>query len=134
MIKLNQPGFLHRYVTTDEIWVYHFTPKSNQQSCELTAHNEPAPKREKTQQTAGEIMAVKGGTMNSDYYIALLDRLKDEIAEKRLHFKKNKVLLHQDYAPCQKFMNWASNCFLIYRIRKIWPPASISCSRISKKC
>ncbi|KAF7273833.1 hypothetical protein GWI33_013479 [Rhynchophorus ferrugineus] len=51
----------------------------------------------------------EGTTINSDYYIALLDRLRDEIAEKQPHLKKNKVLLHQDNAPCEKSMNWAGD-------------------------
>ena len=46
----------------------------------------------------------KGKTINSDYYVALLERLKDEIAEKRPHLKKKKVLFHQDNAPCHKSM------------------------------
>ena len=45
-----------------------------------------------------------GKNINSDYYIALLMRLKDEIVEKRPHFKKKKVLFHQDNAPCHKSM------------------------------
>lgn len=95
-IKRNKPEFLHRYVTMDETWLHHFTLKSNRQSSEWTAHDEPAPKHGKTQQSAGKVMASvfwdahgiifidyleKGRTINSDYYIALLDRLKDEIAE-----------------------------------------------------
>ncbi|KAF7266255.1 hypothetical protein GWI33_020292 [Rhynchophorus ferrugineus] len=109
--------FLHRYVTIDETWLHHFTLKSNWQSSEWTAHDEPAPKREKTQEAACKVMASvfwdvhgiifidyleKGRTINSDYYIALLNRLMDEIAEKRPHLKKKKVLLHQDNAPCHK--------------------------------
>ena len=47
----------------------------------------------------------KGQTINSDYYIALLERLKDEITKKRLHLKKKKkVLFHQDNALCHKSM------------------------------
>ncbi|GFW43068.1 mariner Mos1 transposase [Trichonephila clavipes] len=46
-----------------------------------------------------------GKTINNDYYVALLERLKDEIAEKRPHVKKKKVLFHQDNAPCHKSMN-----------------------------
>lgn len=117
MITRNKPEFLRRYVTMDETWLHHFTPKSNRQSSEWTAHDEPAPKRAKTQQSAGKVMASvfwdargiifidyleKGRTINSDYYIALLDRLKDEIAEKRPHLQKKKVLLHQDNAPSHK--------------------------------
>ncbi|CAH2096946.1 unnamed protein product [Euphydryas editha] len=39
----------------------------------------------------------KGKTINSDFYIALLERLKDEIAKKRPH-----LLFHQDNVPCHK--------------------------------
>ena len=46
----------------------------------------------------------KGKTINSDYYMALLDRLSAEIKKKRPHVQKKKVLFHQDNAPCQKSM------------------------------
>ncbi|KAF7263829.1 hypothetical protein GWI33_001061, partial [Rhynchophorus ferrugineus] len=42
--------------------------------------------------------------INNDYHIALLDSWKDEIAEKRPHLKKKKVLLHQDNAPCHNLV------------------------------
>ncbi|KAF7269300.1 hypothetical protein GWI33_017665 [Rhynchophorus ferrugineus] len=41
-------------------------------------------------------------TINSDYYIALLDRLKEEITEKTAAFEEKKVLIHRDIAPCHK--------------------------------
>ncbi|CAD7093460.1 unnamed protein product [Hermetia illucens] len=44
----------------------------------------------------------KGKTINSDYYMVLLDRLKAEIAKKRPHMKKKKVIFHQDKTPCHK--------------------------------
>ncbi|KAF7269533.1 hypothetical protein GWI33_017427 [Rhynchophorus ferrugineus] len=40
--------------------------------------------------------------LNNRFGMPLLDHLKDEIAEKRPHLKKKKVLLHQDNAPCHK--------------------------------
>jgi len=46
----------------------------------------------------------KGKSINSDYYIELLVRLKDEIAKKRPHMKKKKIIFHQDNAPCHKSM------------------------------
>mgnify|MGYP003416975832 FL=1 len=103
----------------DETWLHHFTPESNRQSAEWTARDEPTPKRGKTQKSAGKILASvfwdthgiifidylkKGKTINNDYYVALLERLKDEIAKKRPHLKKKKVLFHQDNAPCHKSM------------------------------
>ncbi|KAF7282499.1 hypothetical protein GWI33_002602 [Rhynchophorus ferrugineus] len=126
MRKLKQSGCASSLLTKNndelmirsmyETWLHHFTP-SNRQSSEWTARNEPAPKCGKTQQSAGKSMAsilwdthriifieylVKGRTMNSDYYIALFDRSKAEIAEKRPYLMKKKVLLHQDNASCHK--------------------------------
>ena len=43
----------------------------------------------------------KGRTINSEYYIALLVCLKEEIAKKQPQMKK-KVLFHQDNALCHK--------------------------------
>ena len=41
-------------------------------------------------------------TTNSEYYIALLVHLKEEIAKKWSQVKNKKVLFHQDNAPCYK--------------------------------
>ncbi|KAL7723955.1 hypothetical protein ACLKA6_019947 [Drosophila palustris] len=119
MFTRNKSEFLRRYITMDETWIHHFTPESNRQSTEWHAAGESRPKRPKTQQLAGKVMASvfwdahgiifidylqKGQTINSDYYMALLERLKAEIAKKRPHMAKKKVLFHQDNAPCHKSM------------------------------
>ena len=44
----------------------------------------------------------KGRTINSEYYIASLIRLKEEIAKERPQMKKKKLLFHQDNVPCHK--------------------------------
>ena len=44
----------------------------------------------------------KGRTISSEYYMALIARLKEEIAKKRLQMKKKKVLFHQVNALCHK--------------------------------
>ena len=87
-----------RYVTIDDTWIHHYTPESNQQSAEWTARSENRPKRLKTQISAGKVLAFvfweangisfikyleKGRTIKSEYYMALLVRLKEEIAKKR---------------------------------------------------
>ena len=46
----------------------------------------------------------KGKTINSDYYMVLLDRLSAEIKKKRPHMQKKKVLFQQDNASCHKSM------------------------------
>lgn len=119
MFKRNKSEFLRRYVTMDETWLHHYTPESNRQSAEWVARDEPNPTRGKTQRSAGKVMASvfwdahgiifidylpKGQKINSDYYIALLERLKDEIGKKRPHMARKKVLFHQDNAPCHKSM------------------------------
>ena len=119
LFKRGKTDFLHRYVTMDETWIYHYTSKTKGSSVEWAAAGESRPKRPKTQQWAGKVMASvfwdahvilfidypeEGKTINSDYYIALLDRLSAEIKKKRPHMEKKKVLFHQDNAPCHKFM------------------------------
>ena len=80
---------------------------------------ESAPKRPKTQQSAGKVMASvfwdahgiifidyleKGKTITGAYYCELLDRLKTEIAIKRPHLAKKKALYHHDNAPAHSSM------------------------------
>jgi hypothetical protein len=94
----------------DETWLLHYTPDSSRLSSGWTEHDEPNPKRGRTQRSAGKVMASvfwdargimlidyleKGYTINSEYYIALLKQLNDEIKKKRPHLKKKQVLFHQ---------------------------------------
>lgn len=117
LFQRNKKDFFMRYVTMDETWIHHYTPESNRQSAEWTATGESRPKRPKTQMSAGKVLASvfwdahgilfidyleKGRTINSKYYMALLVRLTEEIANKRPQMKKKKVLFHQDNAPCHK--------------------------------
>ena len=46
----------------------------------------------------------KGQTINSDYYVALLDRLEDAIMKKSPEMAKKKPLFQQDNAPVHKSM------------------------------
>ena len=103
----------------NETWIHHFTPESKRASAEWRRENESRPKRPKTQQSAGKIMASvfwdmhgillidflpKGQPINSDYYITLLDRLEDAIKKKRPHMAKKNPMFQQDYAPVHKSM------------------------------
>ena len=92
MFRQNKPDFLRRYVTMDETWIHHYTPESNRQSTDWIAAGEPRPKRPKAQKSAGKVMGSvfgdahgiiyidyleKENTINSEYYMALLVRLKE---------------------------------------------------------
>ena len=110
-------SFLRKYLTMNETWIHHFTPESRQWA-EWKAAGENRPKRPKMQTSASKVLAfvfwdvqsilfidylVKGWTINSEYYIALLVRLMEEIASKRPQMKK-KVPFQQDNAPCHKLI------------------------------
>ena len=84
----------HNASTMNETWIHLYTPETKRSLAEWTAAGESRPKRPKTQQWAGKVMAFvfwdahgilfidyreKGKTSNSDYYMALLDRLSTEI-------------------------------------------------------
>ncbi|KAF7276887.1 hypothetical protein GWI33_009684 [Rhynchophorus ferrugineus] len=81
----------------------------------------------------------RSGEMSTEK--ALLDRLKDEIAEQRPYLKKKKVLLHQDNAPCHKSLKTMAKihelCFELLPhppYSPDLPPATISCSQVSNEC
>jgi histone-lysine N-methyltransferase SETMAR len=114
MFRSNKAEFLRRFITMDETWVHHFTPETKQQSKQWTARGESAPKKANAVESAGKVMASvfwdargiifidylqKGKTINGEYYANLLQRLSDEIKEKRPHLAKKKVLFHHDNAP-----------------------------------
>ena len=103
-------------MTMDETWIYHYRPETKRSSAEWTAAGESRPKRPKTQRWAGKVMTSlfwdahgilfidyleKGKSINSDCYMALLDRLSVEIKKTASHAKEN-VFFHQDNAPCHK--------------------------------
>lgn len=151
LFKRNKKDFFMRYVTMDETWIHHYTPESNPQSTEWTATCESRLRRPKTQESSGNILdsygiifidyAEKGKTINSEYYIKLLVRLKAEIAKngpkwtrKKCSFLKTMHHVTSQWLRWQNCMNWSSNCFLIHRILQIWPPATIMYSHTSKKC
>ena len=117
LFQRNEKDFYIRHVKMDETWIHHYTPESNHQSAEWTAKGEIRLKRLETRMSSGKVLASvfwdahgilfiycleEGGTIKSEYYMALLVRLKEEIAKKRPQMKKKKVPFHQDNAPCHK--------------------------------
>ena len=110
----NPKEFLRRVVTMDETWIHLYSPKSRKGSKQQIKSSESAPKRPKTQQSSGKVMLSvfwnalglifidyleKGRTITGVYYDALLNRLVDEIRNKRPHLKRKTsyfmVTMHQ---------------------------------------
>lgn len=114
LFKKNPVDFKRRFVTMDETWIHHYTPESKIQSKQWTGHGESFPKKAKTIQSAGKVMASvfwdakgillidyleKGRSITGQYYATLLDQLKAAIKRKRPGMAKKKVLFHMDNAP-----------------------------------
>jgi [histone H3]-lysine36 N-dimethyltransferase SETMAR len=82
----------------------------------------------------------KGHTINSEYYIALLERLNAEIKKKRPHLKKKKVLFHQDNALSSQCIKTTANLHeLGYELLphppyslSVWSPVNFSVCRPQK--
>lgn len=118
----NTAEFLRRYVTMDKTWIHHYTPESSLASAEWTEAGGSVPKRPKTQQSAGKVMASvfwdahgilfidyleKGKRINSEYYIALLDQLSEEIKKKRPHMaRKNHCFTKTTHHVTSQWLRW----------------------------
>ena len=107
LFQRNPNEFLRRFVTMDETWIHHYTPESNRQSAEWLQPGESRPKRPKTQQSAGKVLASifwdargiifidyleKGKTVTGEYYAASLDRLNEEITKKAAYGEEKSAL------------------------------------------
>ena len=116
---------------------------------------ESAPKRPKTQQSAGEVMASlfwdAHGVIFIDYTLRKKGKLLEYImlhywidwltkSGRNDHICRRKqsffiMTMHQlthRTLHRQKSMNWVSNRFRIHRILHTWPPATIICSQTSR--
>ncbi len=117
MIKRNRSEFFRRLIIVDETWIHHYTPETAQQSKQWVSKGQSAPKRPKSQQSAGKVMATvfwdargiihvdhleHGRTITAQYYSDLLDRFDAVVKRKRPHLKKKKILFLQDNAPAHK--------------------------------
>lgn len=113
----NKTDFMSRLVTMDETWIHHYTPETKAQSKQWMEAGSNAPKKAKMVLSAGKVMASvfwdakgilllnyleKGKTINSQYYVSLLDQLDDKIREKQPGLRKKKIIFLQDNAPAHK--------------------------------
>ena len=55
--KRNKMNFKRRFITVDEICIHHFTRETKEQSKQWTEAGGSAPKKAKTVQSAGKVMA-----------------------------------------------------------------------------
>jgi len=110
-------AFLHRNMTGDESWVYHYEPESKRHSMQWKQPLSPANKQFKTQASAGKVMLTivwdvngpilvhfqeKGQTVISARYSDMLVyELKHAIRSKNRGLLSKRVLLLHEYARSQ---------------------------------
>ncbi len=110
------PEFLNRVITCDETWVYHFDPTTKQESSGYRRKGDFTRKKVRQQKSVGKVMLIaffdrKGmiyqhivphtipkTTVNSEYYIKVLKKLREHVQRKRPEISKS-FILHQDNAP-----------------------------------
>jgi histone-lysine N-methyltransferase SETMAR len=106
-------GFYARLVTGDESWFHYYEPESKVQSMQWKHPDSPAPVKPLATPSAGKRMATvfwdskgilliewlpQGETINSNYYINVLEKLRDAIKTTRRGKLSKKILLHHDNA------------------------------------
>uniref|UniRef100_A0A182HWZ5 Mariner transposase n=1 Tax=Anopheles arabiensis TaxID=7173 RepID=A0A182HWZ5_ANOAR len=102
-------------ITGDETWIYVFDPETTDQSSEYRSPNEPSPKKSRQSRSKIKVMLTvffdyrgvvhqeflpKGQTVNKEYYLSVMRRLRNSIRRKRPDlWKNNSWFLHHDNAP-----------------------------------
>ncbi|GFW51578.1 mariner Mos1 transposase [Trichonephila clavipes] len=110
----NEAKFLRRFITMNETWVHHFTPEIKEQWAEKGELN---PKKAKNVPSAVKVTASglgdargiifieyldKENTIDGEYCVNILQRLSEEIKQKKPHLACKKVVFHQDNEPACK--------------------------------
>lgn len=114
----SDPTFMERIITGDETWVYEYEMQTSQQSSEWREKNEPKPKKPRQSRSKFKVMLIVffdirgvvhfeyvpiGQTVNKEFYLGVMRRVRDAIRRKRPElWKNNSWILHHDNAPCHK--------------------------------
>lgn len=111
----SDPTFMERIITGDETWVYEFDMLTSQQSSEWRAEDEPKPKKSRQSRSKIKVLLTvffdfrgvvhseflpEGRTVNKEYYLQVMRRLREAIRKKRPElWRNNSWILHHDNAP-----------------------------------
>ena len=74
LFNCNPSDSLRRLVTIDETWIYHYTPESQLQGKQWAGPGGTAPKRAKTQQSVGKVMASAFWDFSRIFFIEYLGK------------------------------------------------------------
>ena len=106
---------LKKVITGDESWVYGYDPETKQQSSQWNCPDEPRPKKARQSRSHVKSMLIfffdcegvvhyefspRSQTINREYYVEVLKRLRHAVRRKRPRFwSSGDWLLHHDNAP-----------------------------------
>jgi len=115
---VDDPTFMSRVITTDEIWVYRYDPETKQQPSQWKSPGSPRPKKVRQSCSATKSMLIvfldirgivhhefvpEGQTVNAEFYCNVLRRLREDIRRKRPElWCPGNWLLHDDNAPSHR--------------------------------
>ena len=111
----SDPSFIKRIITSDETWIYEYDTYSRHQASEWRSPNEPKPKKPCRFQSKKKVMLTgfmdyrgvvhheflpEGQTVNKEYYLGVMGRLREAIRQKRPDlWANNSWILHHDNVP-----------------------------------
>jgi len=111
----DDPDLLKKVITGDETWVYGYDVETKAQSSQWKQSDEPRPKKARQVRSNVKVLLTvffdyngvvhheflpQGRTVNKEYYLEVMRRLRDAIRKKRPNlWKDNSWLLHHDNAP-----------------------------------
>ena len=111
----NDENVLKKVITGDESWVYGYDPETKQQYSQRKRPDEPRPKKARQSRSHVKSMLIiffdcegvvyyefapRGQTIDKEYYVEVLKRLRDAVRRKRpLSGSSGDWLLHDDNAP-----------------------------------
>lgn len=114
----SDPTFMEHIITGDETWVYEFDMQTSQQASKWRTEFESKPKKPRQSRSKIKVMLIvffdirgvvhhefvpTGQTVNKNYYLAVLKRLREKIRRNRPEmWKNNSWILHDDNAPSQR--------------------------------
>lgn len=111
----NDENFMKTIITGDETWVYGYDVETKAQSSQWVGKNSPRPKKARMSRSNMKVMFIvffdycgvihqefvpQGQTVNKEFYVEVLRRLREDVRRKRPELWKNKNwVLHHDNAP-----------------------------------
>jgi hypothetical protein len=117
----DEPDLLNSIITCDETWIFTYDPETKRQSMQWKSTS-PRPKKARMSRSQFKAMLIvffyiqgivmaewvpRGQTVNQQYYIEVLTKLRQRVRRKRPELWRNGWILHQDNRK-QDYKYWKS--------------------------